>query len=291
MTWVAWRQTRSAAVTLAVAATTLGTYLVLAGLHARGIFRTHGIAGCLGIQATQNMRCVSAISDFTGLTSNARGAGGGALLLYLNLVPALLGAFLGAPLLTREFEHRTHRLAWTQSVTRTRWLTTRLLVTGAVAVVAELALSAAITFARAPVDRINGHFTPDSFNLEGVTPSGQAVLAFILGVTAGAALRRTLPAMAVTLTVFTILKTSIQAWLRPHYLPPRTVSFTGPPPATPDASHGDWILTFGFQTIHTTITYQPGGRFWTFQLIELAIYLSLATALLALLVPLIRRRV
>jgi len=90
--------------------------------------------------------------------------------------------------------------------------------------------------------------------------------------------------------VFTILKTSTQAWLRPHYLPPRTVSFTGPPPATPDASQGDWTLTAGFQTIRT-ITYQPGGRFWTFQLIELAIYLSLATALLALLLPLIRRRV
>ncbi len=200
MTWVAWRQTRSAAVTLAVAAATLAAYLVLAGLHARSVFHTHAIAGCLGIQNTQNMRCLSAIDDFTQLTSNAGSAGGGALLLYLNLVPALLGAFLGAPLLTREFEHRTHRLAWTQSVTRTRWLTTRLLVTGAVAVVAELALSAAITFARAPIDRLNGHFTPDSFNLEGLTPIGQAVLAFVLGVTAGAALRRTLPAMAVTLT-------------------------------------------------------------------------------------------
>src|SRR5665213_2663361 len=48
----------------------------------------------------------------------------------LVVVPALVGAFWGAPLIAREFENGTHRLAWTQSVTRARWLATKLGVVG-----------------------------------------------------------------------------------------------------------------------------------------------------------------
>ena len=44
----------------------------------------------------------------------------------LAVVPAVVGAFWGAPLVARELEAGTHRLAWTQSVTRGRWLATRL---------------------------------------------------------------------------------------------------------------------------------------------------------------------
>jgi ABC-type transport system involved in multi-copper enzyme maturation permease subunit len=35
-------------------------------------------------------------------------------------IPALLGMFWGAPLIARELESGTYRLAWTQSVTRRR---------------------------------------------------------------------------------------------------------------------------------------------------------------------------
>ena len=45
------------------------------------------------------------------------------------VVPAVVGAFWGAPLVARELEAGTHRLAWNQAVTRTRWLTTKLAVT------------------------------------------------------------------------------------------------------------------------------------------------------------------
>ena len=44
----------------------------------------------------------------------------------LAVAPALIGVFWGAPLVARELEAGTHRLAWTQSVTRTRWLAIKL---------------------------------------------------------------------------------------------------------------------------------------------------------------------
>jgi hypothetical protein len=40
----------------------------------------------------------------------------------LAVLPALAGLFVGAPLLARELEQGTHRFAWTQGVTRRRWL-------------------------------------------------------------------------------------------------------------------------------------------------------------------------
>jgi len=36
--------------------------------------------------------------------------------------------FIGAPLLAREFEHGTFRLAWTQGISRRRWLLSKTLL-------------------------------------------------------------------------------------------------------------------------------------------------------------------
>ena len=44
--------------------------------------------------------------------------------------PLLVGLFWGAPVLAREFERGTHRLAWTQSVPRRAWLVVKLGVLG-----------------------------------------------------------------------------------------------------------------------------------------------------------------
>src|ERR1700745_2821550 len=44
----------------------------------------------------------------------------------LLVVPLIIGMFWGAPLISREFEAGTFRLAWTQGVTRTRWLAGKL---------------------------------------------------------------------------------------------------------------------------------------------------------------------
>src|ERR1035437_8616701 len=46
------------------------------------------------------------------------------------VIPGIIGVFWGAPLVARELEAGTFRLAWTQSVTRTRWLVIKLAVIG-----------------------------------------------------------------------------------------------------------------------------------------------------------------
>jgi hypothetical protein len=61
-------------------------------------------------------------SAATTALSDTDGPIQGFLTVLLLAVPALIGMFWGAPLVAREFETGTYRLAWTQGVTRTRWL-------------------------------------------------------------------------------------------------------------------------------------------------------------------------
>ena len=59
------------------------------------------------------------------------------------VVPALIRLFWGAPLVSRELETGAFRLAWTQSVTRTRWLAVKLAAAGLAAMaVAGLVVAA-----------------------------------------------------------------------------------------------------------------------------------------------------
>jgi hypothetical protein len=146
-------------------------------------------------------------------------------------VPAVIGVFWGAPMVARELEAGTHRLIWTQSVTRNRWLATKL-GTGLLAATGASALiSLAVTWWCAPVDRaVNAGYgtglanipriAPAIFAARGVAPIGYAAFAFVLGVTAGALLRRTVPAMAVTLVVYVLVQIAMPLWVRPHLVAP-----------------------------------------------------------------------
>jgi hypothetical protein len=114
------------------------------------------------------------------------------------LAPVLFGIFLGAPFIARELEAGTYRLAWTQSVTRTRWIVTRLtLVTLATAVLTAL-LSMAVTWWQRPLDLVNNALWLN-FDQRDVVPVAFAVFAVALGAFLGAFVRRTLVAMAATI--------------------------------------------------------------------------------------------
>ena len=58
------------------------------------------------------------------------------------------------------------------------------------------------------------------FNLRDITPVGYAAFAFALGVTAGMLIRRTVPAMAITLAVFTAVQLVMPLWIRPRLITP-----------------------------------------------------------------------
>jgi hypothetical protein len=136
------------------------------------------------------------------------------------VVPALIGIFWGAPLLARELETGTHRLAWNQSVTRTRWLATKLAIVGAAAAATVGLLSWAVTSWAHYIDQAAGdRITPGLFAARGIVPIGYALFAFTLGVTAGMLIRRSVPAMAATLAIYSAAVISMQEWIRAHLTP------------------------------------------------------------------------
>ena len=61
--------------------------------------------------------------------------------LVLSSLPLLVGAFIGAPLVSRELEQGTYLLAWTQGVPRRRWLIAKLAMLGGLSVLGFAALA------------------------------------------------------------------------------------------------------------------------------------------------------
>jgi len=140
--------------------------------------------------------------------------------------PGLIGIFWGAPLIGHELETGTDHLAWTQSVTRTRWLAVKLAGVGLAAIATAAVLSYLLTWWAGPLDHITGNrFAAETFSSRDIVPLAYAAFAFALGTAAGLLLRRTLPAMAVTLAVFIGIQILVPTFIRPNLLPSTTVTF------------------------------------------------------------------
>lgn len=136
-------------------------------------------------------------------------------------LPAVLGMFWGAPLIARELELGTYRLAWTQGRSRLRWLTAKLCVVGLITIGVQGMVSLALTWWWRPIENANrDRFSPALFGAFGIAPIGYAAFALALGITAGVMLRRTLPAMAATLAVFVGARLATTYWIRPYFAAP-----------------------------------------------------------------------
>ena len=268
-------QFRAQAATGAVALAVFAVILAATSPHLFGMYDSSGIAAC---QAHGN--CLPLTTSFVNKL------GGFYTVFYfigigfLLLVPAIIGTFWAAPLLTREFEAGTFQLAWTQSVTRTRWLAAKLGV-GALAAVATAGLfSLLLTWWSGPIDTAAPFAKSNSitflrlgfvlFPTRGITPLGYAAFAFALGVTAGVLLRRTVPAMAATLATFLFIQLAWPIWVRPHLIPPAQKFVALTAANIPDANlavgpggstiivpnlpsmTGDWIIS--------TQNIDPAGR-------------------------------
>ncbi|WP_433330197.1 ABC transporter permease subunit [Spirillospora sp. CA-294931] len=161
--------------------------------------------------------CVRAKSQFRSEYENT--------LLFLAaglaLVPAVIGTFWGAPLVARELEAGTHRLAWNQSVTRRRWLLTKVLIVGLAAALVSGVAGALLTWAASPFDQVvDTRFSAFVFGARGIVPVGYAVFAFAFGTVTGLVLKKSLPAMAVTLVGFLVFQFAVPNLVRPNLIPP-----------------------------------------------------------------------
>lgn len=227
MTRFAWLQSRTQTLIVTGALAALAIVAVITGVHLTHLYNDT-VAHC-------QSNCDLAVSQFLSHDRFLSHA----LDLVALLVPALFGVFWGAPLLARELESGSFRLAWTQSVTRTRWLTTKLALGAVVTVVLAGLLTLTITWWYRPVDLLStNQFAV--FERRDIAPIGYALFAFTAGALIGAFLRRSVPAMATTLGVYAFVRVATSLWVRPHLMPPnhQTVSLLETDRFGFNSSHG-----------------------------------------------------
>jgi hypothetical protein len=222
-----WLQFRVQAGVALAALCAVAVGLVVTGPHLASMYAASGITGCHG------GTCAAAASGFLSRV-DATSPYMFVYVLGIGLIlaaPVITGIFWGAPLVAREFETGTYRLAWTQGITRTRWLAVKFALTGLAAMAVTEGLSLMQAWWAAPLGRAvtrgapagalyQGRFTQLIFASHGITPLGYAAFAFTLGTAAGAVIRRTVPAMAVTLAIFAVAQVPMPLWVRPVIIPP-----------------------------------------------------------------------
>jgi hypothetical protein len=243
MIWLTWRQFRPQAIAAVGALAAMAIVLAATRPGLSSGYAAAGLSACHAHCATAASIFLDRVGNFDKFLDF-----GGVLLIIV--APVLMGLFWGAPLIAREVAEGTHRIAWNQSVTRTRWTIVKLGLVGLAAISTAGLLSLMVTWWASPIDAAslaggsaqagtggNGvHITfngfgearldPVIFDARGVAPLGYAALAFALGVTVGVLLRRTLPAMALTLVAFVAIQVLMPNFVRPHLLPP--AHFTAP---------------------------------------------------------------
>jgi hypothetical protein len=246
MIWQTWRQQRSAAVVAMLLLAGLAAALIVVGNIARDRARAVGAPGCATSSACDN--AFSALhNDFHSIPP---------FIAALVAIPLLAGVFWAAPLISREYEAGTHRLAWTQSVSPLRWMLTKIALVFGVLVAAALGLGLLTSWTLDPlINAFGGRYNTVWYDTQGIVPAACMLFALAVGVATSALFRRTIPAMAVTLVAYAAARIPVH-FVRMDFIGMTTRTFTTPMStllaqplgAPPDAfaaqlSAGDWVHT------------------------------------------------
>jgi ABC-type transport system involved in multi-copper enzyme maturation permease subunit len=305
--WVTWRQHRAALAGVAALLGVLALYLWFTGLGVHHSYATY-------CHPASSLACTINFSGRYAVTVNV-------MRVLLQAVPALIGAFVGAPLLAREMETGTFRYAWTQGIGRWRWTLAKLVPLAAVVAAAAWAFSMLFSWYLQPFSAAGYSipFATDIFDLREVAFTGWTVAAFAIGALAGMLIRRVVPAIAATLAVYAGLAFTTALYLRQHYMTPLlTTNLNLPGSAwivnqwyTKDGKYafparGSQIISALQQACPAAnnspqqcltqhgytwwASYQPGTRFWPFQWIEGGWLLALSVLLITATVWLVRHR-
>ncbi|MFC9299012.1 ABC transporter permease [Streptomyces sp. NPDC057011] len=209
MIWLTWRQYRVQTLAALAVLAAFAIFLVITGLQMRDLYDST-VGACRGDCGRAKNALVAEYQTLNYYVTSA-----------LLAAPGIIGVFWGAPLIARELETGTHRLVWNQSITRSHWLLVKLGAVGLIAVAVTGVLSLLVTWWASPIDEVNlDRFTALMFSGRAIVPLGYAAFAFSLGACAGLLVRRTVPAMAVTLVAFVAVQTLVPFAIRPHFVTP-----------------------------------------------------------------------
>lgn len=291
MIWVAWRQQRVSILTIA------GIVLLLVAVL---VYVRADVTSLLPNKDLVSEKYRVFLQGFT------------AVMLAL---PPLAGVFTGSPLFAREIEQGTHIFGLTQSVSRRRWLATKLVMAGGSLAVSMFVLGLVAAWALDPVNFVtmSSKVANPLFQIQGLTVGAYSLLAFAIGTIVGLLLRNTLTSMVVTLVAYVVLVTAASL-VRPYYAEPTRIEVAFAPGQWDVPAFDQWVVGSGHldangQEVDTSIegcrsidcVRQRGivagftdvhlpSQFWRFQLTELGWILALSAGLFGAGMLLARRR-
>ena len=321
MAWVTWRQHRPTLISVPVVLGAVAVFLWIAGLKIH-----HDYAALTACHPASSNACGNLNSAFNSTDWTMANT----ILIFMNLAPAVIGAFAGAPVLARELETGTYRYAWTQGFGRARWTIAKLALLAVAVTAAAGAFSQVFTWFFRPflAQEDMTVLTGTVFDTRGIVFAAWTLVAFAIGALAGMLIRRIVPAMAATLAAYTGLALATWLFLRQHY-PLALVSsnpsiggtgsfnvndpwvlstwYTGPGGKAASQSTLNQIFALfpnnGAPRVKETLAqefaqhgitqwfrYIPVSRFWPMQFVEAGWLLALSVLLIAATVWLVRRR-
>jgi hypothetical protein len=243
--------------------------------------------------------CQAALDAFYGRFQKL-----GDLLYWVTLLPGIVGLLLAAPFVAA-LEQRTHRLDWTQSVTRGRWLAAKLGLAVVTAILAAVVLTLLMTWWRAPFVHFQGRVSNGIYDSEGTVVAAYTLFALGVGLAVGAVWRRTVPALFVGFGGYFAGRLFVDTWLRQRLVAPltKTWSMNGPDARLDHAwtlsehpvdAHGHALSLIGpcppganacptkpGSVQFLQAVYHPASHFWPLQLRETALFGLAAVALIA----------
>ena len=326
MLWLAWRQQR-------VPLLILGSLLLLALAYFAvwlTAFRSAVPAECAAfmnptagppdlVRSMNLTPCQRAIFEFEWAWDPRTSVVAFALLA----LPAAVGIFIGAPLVAAEREGGTHAMLWTQGVTRRRWFLTKVGVAigGSVLFIAILGVSLVLWLPNNQAPVCCDPPPWELYDVVGVVPAAFAAFAISCGALCGTLTKRTLPAMAGVLVLFSAIRIVFTGAARPWLMPPipmesldglrpaagwsmaptyfldssgnemsaheMTQVFAAAPHASSLTDSMAYLHEHGY---HLMFTIQPNDRFWTFQAIESAVFAVLTGLLVGVTLLVLSKR-
>ncbi|MGC2484932.1 MAG: ABC transporter permease subunit [Acidimicrobiales bacterium] len=261
MIWFGWRQFRTQALIAGALLIALAIAFLVTGPNLSHTYHTM-IVGCSARHDCNEVHN-SFLSAYPFLQN---------LLTESELLAVVIGILWGAPIVAREFDTGTYRLAWTQSASRAQWLAAKMLVGGLATVITAGLFTLMATRWSSLIDRVRDQ--PFSlFDTRDIVPIGYALFAFALGVALGAVVRRVIPAMVLTIAGFAAVRGLFNFVIRQHLATVLHTSFSLTSPTGGGLrvggpiNPGDWILSSVFKNaagkvfhlFNGGIDFQPNG--------------------------------
>jgi hypothetical protein len=294
--WLGWRQQRTETLIAAALLALVAVILVPAGIQMANAFTHDGLAHCVAV--SKGPACGFAVGSFEQRFSTYVNLVG-----WFNLVPGLFGVALAAPY-ALELERGTHRLAWTQSITRRTWVTTKLALAVGSTLLAAAILSGLETWWRRPLVRLDGRLENGSFDT-GIVILGYGLFALGLALAIGAVWRRAIPAVMIAFVAYFAARISTDNYFRQRFAPTKSLTWSAKVADPRQLVHA-WVINEGPSTStghlltrmklvclrdgkcaaadnpkYFHALFVPNSSYWSLQLTELALFGGVAVALIA----------